>query len=203
MPVCVIDGNIGAGKSTALNELARRGYRTISEDVDNWKPYLERFYADKRRWSFTLQVKILKSMTARRAESDEITFVERSVDSSMVFADIEREHGYVSEAEYDLLMKLKARLTRDQPRVFNVYVHAPIDVCLKRIERRNRSYEKNIGSEYLAHIESKFVALNFETVDGTLSTFNIADEILRRLGVVTNSTNELTKRIDDEPLVAC
>ena len=56
-----IAGNIGSGKTT-LTDLLAKHYRWTPhyEDVDN-NPYLNDFYKDMQRWSFNLQVYFLNS----------------------------------------------------------------------------------------------------------------------------------------------
>ena len=54
-----IAGNIGAGKTTLTNSLAKHyNFEVQLEDVvDN--PYLDDFYNEMERWSFNLQVYFL------------------------------------------------------------------------------------------------------------------------------------------------
>ena len=56
-----IAGNIGAGKTT-LSELLAKHYKWTPhyEDVDE-NPYLNDFYNDMQRWSFNLQIYFLNS----------------------------------------------------------------------------------------------------------------------------------------------
>ncbi len=54
-----IVGNIGAGKTTLTELLAKNyGWSPLFEAVDN-NPYLEDFYSDMKRWSFNLQIYFL------------------------------------------------------------------------------------------------------------------------------------------------
>ena len=56
-----IAGNIGAGKTTLTNLLAKHyAWETHYEDVDQ-NPYLNDFYEDMQRWSFNLQIYYLNS----------------------------------------------------------------------------------------------------------------------------------------------
>ncbi len=55
-----VAGNIGSGKSTLTQLLARHyGWEACFESVDN-NPYLEDYYRDIHRWSFNLEVYFLK-----------------------------------------------------------------------------------------------------------------------------------------------
>ena len=56
----VIAGNIGSGKSTLTQMLARHyGWEPRQESVEE-NPYLEDYYRDIHRWSFNLEVFFLK-----------------------------------------------------------------------------------------------------------------------------------------------
>jgi ABC-type phosphate/phosphonate transport system ATPase subunit len=56
-----IAGNIGAGKTTLTEMLAKNfGWDVHYENTEN-NPYLSDFYLDMKRWSFNLQVFFLSS----------------------------------------------------------------------------------------------------------------------------------------------
>jgi len=56
-----IAGNIGAGKSTLTNLLAKHyNWEPHFESLDN-NPYISDFYEDMQRWSFNLQVFFLNT----------------------------------------------------------------------------------------------------------------------------------------------
>lgn len=51
--IITVAGTVGVGKSTLTKELAKRlGFKTSLEEVVN-NPYLEAFYQDFERWSFS------------------------------------------------------------------------------------------------------------------------------------------------------
>ena len=55
-----IAGNIGSGKTTLTNMLAKHyGWTPRFEPVDH-NPYLEDYYKDLARWAFNLEVYFLK-----------------------------------------------------------------------------------------------------------------------------------------------
>jgi len=56
----VIDGNIGAGKTTQLNLLKRIGARVFKEPIEEWP--LEEFYADPKKGIFALQMAVLRTV---------------------------------------------------------------------------------------------------------------------------------------------
>ena len=55
-------GNIGSGKTTLTELLAKHyNYQPHFEDVDD-NPYLDDFYEEMQRWSFNLQIYFLRSL---------------------------------------------------------------------------------------------------------------------------------------------
>ena len=103
--IICIDGNIGAGKSTILNEIKKK-YPVYVEDIAGWG-LLDEFYRDPQRWSFTLQTSILLSMRKQYEEMmslpGPIVFVERTPASSLVFVESSKKNNYLTEKEYKIL----------------------------------------------------------------------------------------------------
>lgn len=72
----LIEGNIGAGKSTfvdQLKQLGLPGVNVIQEPVDVWMNYnghnfLQHFYEDQSKWTFAFQTLVLN--TAANAYRD-------------------------------------------------------------------------------------------------------------------------------------
>jgi deoxyadenosine/deoxycytidine kinase len=77
-----IAGNIGSGKTTLTNMLAKRyNWTPRFEPVDN-NPYLEDFYANMKRWAFNLQIFFLSKRFAEVVEiskSDEKIIQDRTI----------------------------------------------------------------------------------------------------------------------------
>lgn len=88
--VFAIEGPIGIGKSTVLKFLeTKENIKVYPEPLDEWQPWLERFYAGARtiEESVELQYNIVKSMVARAKKivEDEarVIVMERSLDSNL------------------------------------------------------------------------------------------------------------------------
>ena len=63
-----VAGNIGSGKTTLTEMLARHyGWEPHFEEVDH-NPYLNDFYEDMQRWSFNLQIYFLNSRYRQNQE---------------------------------------------------------------------------------------------------------------------------------------
>ena len=148
-------GNIGAGKTTAAKLISQTfGFELFDEPViDN--RFLKDYYADMRRWSFTLQLEFL----IRRVEHHELIHsVKKSCvqdrtlyEDPEIFAKYLHGLGHMTNAELDLYFEYFQRLTRqivhpDRVIFFDV---PSVDVLLGRIRQRGREEEKGIEKGFL------------------------------------------------------
>ena len=181
--IICIEGNIGAGKSSLLRELEEKGYQVFTEDLDKWGFFLTNFYDNPSRWSFTLQVAILNSCAQNYAQmrqmckTHQFIFVERSMESSLVFAQNAFKRGYLTLQELNVIEELYERLkwTPD----YRFYLDTPVDVCFQRIHKRGRPCEKNITKEYLQEIAKGHVNIHFDGRIGVVKTQKeLADEVI-------------------------
>ena len=182
--IICIDGNIGAGKSTVLNEINKK-YPVYVEDISGWG-VLDEFYIDPSRWSFTLQTSILMSMHKQYEEMKNlptpIVFVERTPASSLVFVKNAKHNNYLTEKEHKLLFDLFNVLKWEPSQTF--FINTPVDVAFERVTKRSRGCEVNIDKEYLQNLHNLYMEeMKPQTIliDGLLSPQNIAQEIYNHL----------------------
>ena len=91
----VIDGNIGAGKTTQLDLLEKKGFRVRREPLDQWP--LKEFYQDPSRWAFFFHMVLLKT---QKPPSSSRVIYERSLFSSRyVFWKVLVNQGHVTQKE--------------------------------------------------------------------------------------------------------
>lgn len=148
-------GNIGAGKTTAAKMISQKfGFELFDEPViDN--RFLKHYYADMRRWSFTLQLEFL----IKRVEHHElIRRVSKSCiqdrtlhEDPEIFAKYLHGLGNMTDAELDLYFDYFKRLSKDiaHPDKVICFDVPRVDVLLKRIKSRGRDEEKGIQAAFL------------------------------------------------------
>ena len=110
-------GNIGAGKTTAAKLLSQSfGFELFDEPViDN--RFLAHYYADMRRWSFTLQLEFL----LRRIEHHELIGTSARAacriapcyEDPEIFAKYLHGLGHMTDAELQLYLEYFQRLARE------------------------------------------------------------------------------------------
>ena len=163
----LLEGNIGAGKTTVGRILATsQAFGFIEEPTTTWREgfasnMLDLFYDYPHRWAFTFQIcafitraKTWKEVLALADHSRVI--LERSVFCDRyVFAENCHRTGLMSPAEYQLYCGLWEFLVSNycvEPDLI-LYLRTPAEVCLERIQIRDRAEESGITLEYLLQLE--------------------------------------------------
>lgn len=154
----LVAGNIGSGKTSLTERIgARLGWVTAYESVaDN--PYLPDFYADMAKWSFHLQVFFLGHRAQQHLEmaSDpRSAIIDRSIyEDAYIFARALHDMGNISERDYHTYQKTFDMIVRNLPKpALLVYLSAPVNVLVDRIQKRGRSIEANISRDYLSRLD--------------------------------------------------
>lgn len=153
------EGNIGAGKTTLVNQLADRwsAKKFLEQFQDN--PFLPSFYENPEKYAFPLEMSFLAEryqQLNREVHQTEL-FSERILADyapykSLIFAGHTLDH-----AEFGVYKKMHQLLFSQVPYPdIVVYIHLSVDRLLKNIAKRGRPYEQNIESEYLLKVEKGY-----------------------------------------------
>lgn len=161
-------GNIGAGKSTASKIIARHfGFEVFHEPVVENR-FLKNYYADMKRWSFTLQMEFLLKRLEHHGHIDRMNsgcVQDRTlIEDPEVFAKYLHGLGHMTDAELDLYFDYFRRFNENvrQPDKV-ILLHTPnVNVLLRRIAERGREEERGIGNEFLRGLNAYYDA--FEQV---------------------------------------
>jgi deoxyguanosine kinase len=155
----VIEGNIGAGKTTLASKIADQfNARLILERfADN--PFLPKFYSDPEKYSFPLELSFLADRYRQLKEElvaqdlfKAFTVADYYFMKSLVFA-----ASTLNGDEYNLYRQIFYIIygTLPKPDMY-VYLHLRPEKLLYNIEKRGRNYEKSINKEYLKKIEESY-----------------------------------------------
>lgn len=150
-------GNIGAGKSTAVNALGRELDARVYDEHFDANPYLPSFYGDPLRWAGLSQLWFLAEVGRQHldiSERSEVAVQEQSIYT--VFAVMTRHltvHQAISQEDLELVADYFSVLDRllPTPRCL-VYLRAPLDVLEMRIAARGRGFERSITHDFLGSI---------------------------------------------------
>ena len=183
----VIEGPIGVGKTTLVRRLAERlSCRRVLEVFEE-NPFLSDFYGDRDRYAFQTELFFLLSRFRQQegfAQPDlfrPYTISDYLFEKSRLFA---RET--LDQHEFELFEHMYQILSRDVPQLdLVIFLTAPLDVLLARIERRGRPYEQQMDPDYLANLmavyDQHFARMSdtpLVTVDTTDLNFATSPEAL-------------------------
>lgn len=158
-----IAGNIGAGK-TSLTELLAKHYKWEAhfEDViDN--PYLDDFYNHMERWSFNLQIYFLKSrfqQLVKIKNGKKTTIQDRTIyEDAHIFAPNLKAMGLMNQRDfknYQELFELMESLIQGPDLL--IYLRSSIPNLVNKIHKRGREYENSISIDYLSRLNERYEA---------------------------------------------
>ncbi|MCZ6725788.1 MAG: deoxynucleoside kinase [Acidobacteria bacterium] len=148
-----VDGPIGVGKTTLVNMLTQRFHGVkILEDVEN--PFLTDFYNDRAGSAFQTELYFLLSRFKQQQDVFQRDLFERLLVADYTFPK-NRIFAYLNLPDDELMLfdKLFGLLEPQVPVPDLVlYLTANLDTCLERINKRNRSFERRISSDYLSEL---------------------------------------------------
>lgn len=152
-----VAGNIGAGKTSLTDLLAKHfGWEAFYESVDD-NPYLSDFYEDMRRWSFNLQIYFLSSRF--RHQKQMLEEEGRFVQDRTIYEDVEifaknlHQMGLMSDRDFENYQALFNEMTSylRAPSLL-IYIRAQVPTLVQQIQQRGRDYENTIRIEYLERL---------------------------------------------------
>lgn len=174
-----IAGNIGSGKTSLTKLLTESfGWKAHYETTDD-NPYLADFYADMQRWSFQLQVYFLthrfESIQRIRWTPETIVQDRTIYEDAYIFAENLYHMGLMAEREYrsymDLFKIMSSFLT---PPDLLIYLKASVPTLVNQIQKRQRSFEVEIKSDYLSKLNERYDTW-IEKYPGELLVINVDD----------------------------
>ena len=155
MIVC-IEGLIGVGKSTLCEALEGEKFY---EPVDS-NPFLERYYADPKRWAYAMQVNLLAErffmfQQAQWTKGDCI--LDRSYYGDYAFAIVQKQQGMMTDDEFNSYKKMHRIHQRylGFPDLI-IRLMLPLEDEIKRIQKRGRGCEKGIDPSYLMALDAAY-----------------------------------------------
>ena len=154
-----VSGNIGSGKTTLTEKLAKHyGWSAEFETVDD-NPYLPDFYEDMKRWSFHLQVYFLNSRFNQIKKILEITIStiqDRTIyEDAYIFAANLYKSNLLSERDYANYKSLfDSMIAHVKAPDLLIYLKADIPKLVGQIEKRGRTYETAMRIDYLKNLNA-------------------------------------------------
>lgn len=156
-----IAGNIGSGKTTLTNMLAKHYKWTKFLEPVAQNPYLEDYYKDIPRWALNMEVFYLKQRFSNLLDilkSQDTIIQDRSIyEGVYVFAENNRRMGNMDERDYTTFMELfQEMMSVVRPPELMIYLRASVPHLVENIQKRGRDYEQQIPIDYLQGLNTLY-----------------------------------------------
>ena len=155
----VIEGNIGAGKTSLARKLGEDYKARLILERFAENPFLPKFYQEPERFSFPVELSFLADRYHQLKEE----LSNRNIFSSLIIADYYFSKSLIfarntlKDDEFNLYRQLYdiIHLYLPVPDLY-IYLHVPVERLLANIKKRGRAYEKNIDEGYLLKIQKGY-----------------------------------------------
>lgn len=156
----VIDAIVGAGKTSYMEMLSEDMKIPCFEEPVQNNPLLDKFYYDRKRYAFPLQIYFLNrrfEMLKEAAENGKETLMDRSIYGDMIFAKLLRDSGDMEKDEYLLYRDLLTNMLDhvEAPKLM-IYLKIDTDSAIGRIKKRGRDYEQVVEREYWENLNKEY-----------------------------------------------
>lgn len=172
-----VEGPIGVGKTSLTRRLAESfNYEALLETVEN-NPFLERFYQNRRQAALPTQLFFLFERARQIQELrqgdmfEPVRVADFILEKDRLFAEINLDPD-----ELQLYNNIYSHLTIDAPTPdLVIYLQAPADVLMERIQARGVKVEQNIERSYLEELVETYTEFFHYYSKAPLLIVNAAD----------------------------
>ena len=156
----VIEGCIGAGKTTLSEMLAEdlNAELVLERFADN--SFLPKFYKDPLHYAFPVEMTFLtdryqqlKQLLSQRDMFKDLVISDYFIDKCIIFS-----KNNLQPDEYSLYTKVYDIISTYRPKPdLLIYLYNNTDRLLRNIAKRGRSYEQEITADYLNNIQDSYM----------------------------------------------
>ena len=155
----VIEGNIGAGKTTLAGMLAKEcNARLVIEKFED-NPFLPKFYKDSEKHAFPLELFFMAEryhQLKKQKEQDlfqPITIADYFFMKSKLFAqnNLQKDEQQLFNSLFEIMFS-----SLPSPDLL-VYLYADVERLQQNIKNRGRVFEQEITNEYLQNIQDRYL----------------------------------------------
>ena len=173
----VVEGPIGVGKTTLANKLAASfGSDLLLEGADK-NPFLEKFYEDPNAAALPTQLFFLlqRARQLKEMKQDDmfnpVRVADFLIEKDRLFAELTLDSD-----ELELYEQVYMSLTIDVPTPdLVVYLQAPVEILLERIQKRGLKHERYIEAAYLQRLCDSYIQFFYQYNNAPLLIVNAAD----------------------------
>lgn len=154
----VVEGPIGAGKTSLARRLSERLSADLVLEQPEMNPFLGRFYADRERWALATQIEFLFQRAGLLGEAAQALQHGQRVVSDFI---LEKDPLFASlnltEDEAKLYERVFQQL-RPAPLKPDlvIYLQAQPETLIERVRKRGLDAERKISEGYLATVSERY-----------------------------------------------
>ncbi|MGD9387909.1 MAG: deoxynucleoside kinase [Gammaproteobacteria bacterium] len=171
-----IEGPIGVGKTSLARRLAETLQFDLVLEEAEANPFLERFYRDPAAYALPTQLHFLfqRARQAQEMRQSDLFAGGRVADflleKDRIFAQLT-----LPDEEFRLYEQVYQGLALDAPTPdLVVYLQAPVEVLVERVQRRGISYEQQVQADYLQRLSEAYMDFFHRYDAGPLLIVNAA-----------------------------
>ena len=154
----VVEGPIGAGKTSLALALAKHFDADALLEAPEDNPFLERFYEDMRRYALPTQLNFLFQRVDQIRGLMQLDMFRRQtvadflLDKDPLFARLN-----LTDDEFTLYDKMYTHLKPQTPTPdLVIYLQAPVMTLIDRVHKRGVGFERKISEQYLARLADAY-----------------------------------------------
>jgi len=173
----VIEGPIGVGKTTLAKKLAASFSSEILLEGAAENPFMSKFYENPRAAALSTQLFFLLQRAKQMQDLRQgdmfkpVRIADFLMEKDRLFAELT-----LDDDELKLYEQVYAQLTIDVPEPdLVIYLQAPVEVLLQRIENRGLHHERLIEAAYLQRLSDSYVDFFHHYSDAPLLIVNAAE----------------------------
>jgi len=161
--VIIVDGVVGAGKSTLSEKISKTLNIPVFYELQNQTTMnlLEDFYRDKSRWSFALQIHFLNERfrMIKEIHKNGSGILDRSIFGDRIFAQMLNEDGWMTDDEFDTYSTLLNNMLEHAKKPdLLVYIDCDLETAMSRINKRGREMEQRVDEIYWKRLNDKYTS---------------------------------------------
>ncbi|MEO1246361.1 MAG: deoxynucleoside kinase [Pseudomonadota bacterium] len=170
-----IAGNMGVGKSTLVEFLARTYGVVPFYEPNDENPYLKDFYRDMKGWAFQSQLYFLASKFRLHQELDRqpgVVALDRTIfEDAEVFATALYQMRKISKRDWQTYQGFyTAILDAIRPPDLMIYLKCSMRTLKTRIRLRGRKMEQDVPNTYLKRLERLY--------DGWIDSYTLSEVLV-------------------------
>lgn len=155
----VIEGPIGAGKTSLARNMATRLNCSLMLEQPETNPFLEKFYRDMPHHNLSTQLFFLMQRMQQLRLMEQENGFSRSVVSDFLF---EKDRLFadvtLNEPEHGLYRQIRGHMPVSAPKPdLVIYLQAAPEILIRRIKQRGNTLEYRISEDYLRRLAERYM----------------------------------------------